>query len=1325
MRIQVGSAARFFPFLFLFLGGIAEAQTVFWNPSAPLLGTATVADAQRAYNWTSEATGGGSYPRSATDDDFNAGTLNGAWTILDKDGFADTPVDPYIDLTVSPNQLTIRARSFDVWHDTNQFVGVYRSDIQGDFDVSVQVVSQTNSNEWAKAGILMRNGFNITNTPGADTAGFAMVALTPNHGVVFQYDVGGSKGSLDAWADTYSTTGALTSAWVRLAKRGTSVTAYYKLTLAATWIQVGAAQTPQSTVANSKIALFASSHDVAKPSTVVFDDFTGGGDLAGATADLNFGGGTSAQAGVNARLGASLSVHSLTFAGAKVGFDFLTSSLTVVDTANFSAAKAVTAGTGALLFGDGNQKLTPRAATALPAISKSTGGTLTLAGSSLTAGKLTLSGGALNCGGMSHEFTGLNASGGSILGLDAQDTLAFTSDANFTGISALPPAGTIQLRAVSGALDFTPGAAAFNNLILWPRPLTANARIAVKGTELGLGGNLILRDEKIAAASTFTADVDFKSGNPNVTVAGSVQRSAAGVTGGANSLRLNLGKGTWTLAGDADFAVSKLLAADSATLEFTAATPIEQNLSAGAGLLGDLRHTGEGVLKLAQSGQKLNAVSFSQTNGTLNLNGSDFSVTGNFSIANGEPASITGLGGRELKSGGNMSFMGTVSTQLDLNPATGWKATAAGSLVADWADIGKSDATGSAAPGSATENCVDKTGNVKWNFQTLIPSFTLQPASKEVLLGKAVVFKVKSSGVGTIDYAWRRRGDTTVIQTGDSLFFAKVDASQAGARYYCTATNLNGSVESNDAVLTVDIPPTIDAQPADSSVVLGKPVSFTVTAHGTPTLQYAWRRTGDAATVWGTGPTLSLDSTTAAQDGYTFTCTVSHPSFGSVVSRAAKLTLKYPPKITRQPGNLTVTPGQKATFTIGASGTAPLAYSWTRLGDTAELSKDSSLVREPAALGDSDVYVCRVSNAYGTATSQPAKLNVVEAATIVREPADVTTGPGRKAVFSVGVAGAKTLAFAWRKKGDTTVIGRDTLLVLDSVKLAANGSIFVFTVSNAYGADTSREAKLSVVTCDSVFTVVPETLSVDEGQTAILKGKSACSAARIWTVVSGPGPRLLDPEIDTLSFAAPRLAADTVIVFNFSAKYGDAWVSKKSVVKVLEAIPDPKFTVPVPGKWKTPKPYVVRPTLTNSAALKASKYQTPLRYQWFLSAPIADTVQAGDSLTLSDPTQGGNLEVTLCLDNGGSSSCLVHTVQIDLASVSLARRAARFGPVSVQGRVLAWNTDADVRVWDFRGRVLWRGRGTAGGTAYLPEAAARDLLGGRARLEILRAATGR
>lgn len=1311
MRMPGGSSSRVWVFAYLLVGSLANAQIFYWNPSAPLLNGS--AEAQKAYNWTATAAGGGVYPKSSFDDDFSANSIGTAWTFRDADSSASTGTG-----TIASGQLTLSGRGADVWLSQNQFTGVYRSDITGDFDVSVKVVSQSSAastHEWAKAGIMMRN--NIA-AGAADSGGFAIVAVTPSHGVTFQYDTTGNVGGLDGYATSPSVT---LPCWIRMAKSGTSVTGYYRTDSTKAWTQVGGARTPQSTAANSKIALFASSHDATKTTTAVFDDFAGGGNISATGLDLRFGIGTGAQAAADARLTADLSARSVAFAGATVGFDFLAATLTVSDSANFSAAKSVAAGTGALAFvGNGAQKLVPRANDTLPALSKSGNGALTIAVNPAVAGKLTLSG-SLNCGGLNQEFAGLAASGGSIIGLDAADTLTFSGDANFASLTALPTAGAIQLRAVSNTLAFTPGTAPFNDLILWPRPLAGDAAIAVKAGALDVRGSLIVRDEKIGASSAFSGKIDFKAGSPDVTLAGALLSALAGASSGVNSLILDMGKGTWAVKGDVNLALPAGLIADSATLDFKADAPAVQSLSIGTDSLGAVRHSGTGTVNLALLGQPFKAGSFSQSSGVLNLNGSNLIAAGDLTIANGSAGSIVGLEGRELKAGGNISLSGTSAARLGLNtPGKTWKATAGGSLVADWADLSGSDAGGSASAGAATANCLDNGRNVHWNFETSPPSFVLQPASKSVLAGKPVVFKAKAAGSTPIAYEWRKAGDTaTVLSTIDSLIIPIVDLSQNGSAYYCTATNSVGSVRSLDAVLTVVTAPLIDVQPADSSVVAGKPVSFTVAAHGTAPLQYAWRKTGDAGTVLGTGPTLSLDSATAALDGASFACTVTN-AYGNVVSRAAVLTLKYPPKITRQPASATGTAGLKASFSIGATGTKPLAFAWTRANDTAVLSTDSVLTLGPLALADSDSYVCQVSNPYGTAASQPAKLTVVQAATIAREPADVSVGPGRKAVFIAGVEGAKPLAYAWRRKGDTTVISRDTLLAIDSVKLKDNGSIFVFTVSNAYGADTSREAKLTVVTCDSVFKVAPETLTVDEGQPAVVAGTAACSVARRWAVISGPAPRILDPEVDTLAFIAPRLAADTALVLSFSAQYGEVWPERRAIVKIREAIPDPKFTLPKPGKWTGTRTYVVRPTLTNQAALKASKYAPPLRYQWFLSAAMADTAQAGDSLTLSRPTQGGNLDVTLCMDNGGSSTCLVHTVDIDLATVSLVRRAARFGPVSLQGRMLDWNADADVRIWDFRGRVLWQGRGRAGASASLPEAAARDLLRGRARLEIRR-----
>src|SRR3989442_13845029 len=58
-------------------------------------------------------------------------------------------------------------------------------------------------------------------------------------------------------------------------------------------------------------------------------------------------------------------------------------------------------------------------------------------------------------------------------------------------------------------------------------------------------------------------------------------------------------------------------------------------------------------------------------------------------------------------------------------------------------------------------------------------------------------------------------------------------------------------------------------------------------------------------------------------------------SAGTVTSASATLTVNpapVAPAITSQPVNQTVTAGQTATFTVAASGTAPLAYQWQKNG---------------------------------------------------------------------------------------------------------------------------------------------------------------------------------------------------------------------------------------------------------------------------------------------------------------------------------------------------------------------------------------------------------
>jgi hypothetical protein len=82
------------------------------------------------------------------------------------------------------------------------------------------------------------------------------------------------------------------------------------------------------------------------------------------------------------------------------------------------------------------------------------------------------------------------------------------------------------------------------------------------------------------------------------------------------------------------------------------------------------------------------------------------------------------------------------------------------------------------------------------------------------------------------------------------------------------------------------------------------------------------------------------------------------------------------PTISSQPTSLTVTTGQTATFTVSATGTAPLAYQWYM--NTTVVGTNSStltIMQTPIADNAAQIYVT-VSNTAGTITSNTVTLNV-------------------------------------------------------------------------------------------------------------------------------------------------------------------------------------------------------------------------------------------------------------------------------------------------------------------------------------------------------------
>jgi hypothetical protein len=172
------------------------------------------------------------------------------------------------------------------------------------------------------------------------------------------------------------------------------------------------------------------------------------------------------------------------------------------------------------------------------------------------------------------------------------------------------------------------------------------------------------------------------------------------------------------------------------------------------------------------------------------------------------------------------------------------------------------------------------------------------------------------------------------------------------------------------------------------------------------------------------------------------------------------------PTITSQPVSQTVSVGSSATFTVAASGTAPLAYQWRFNGTAISGATSASFTLTHAQAANAGSYSVVVSNSVGTATSNAATLTVsttATAPTITSQPASQTVNVGGTASFSVAASGTAPLSYQWRFNG-AAISGATSGSFTVTNAQTANAGSYTVVVTNSVGTATSSVATLTVNT---------------------------------------------------------------------------------------------------------------------------------------------------------------------------------------------------------------------------------------------------------------------
>ncbi len=386
---------------------------------------------------------------------------------------------------------------------------------------------------------------------------------------------------------------------------------------------------------------------------------------------------------------------------------------------------------------------------------------------------------------------------------------------------------------------------------------------------------------------------------------------------------------------------------------------------------------------------------------------------------------------------------------------------------------------------TVNNGCIPVSGS-PFNVNVLnLPTIQTQPTVQtEACVGTNYTLTVNATNAQT--YQWYKNNVAIAGETTNT-YSKSVSASDAGT-YKVVITNGCGySINSNNAILTVNTLPTITSSPANTTVCVGQPISASVsaTANSGGNLRYIWT-SGGSEIAGATSSNFTIAKASANENGKVYTVSVLNDcnipvnggSFTVTVGdkpKDVKITTSIPNNAVT--GNPAVCVGSPITFSVESvsNGYNP-SYTWYKDDVSKGISSNSALSISSSATTDAGIYKLSVSNTCGTTTSNSITIGVHEKPIIANQPESSITACELTTVTLSGLAQNKpgtnsAITYTWYYNNNPFTLNAPNL-ILTNIKTDETGN-YQLRASNECGAVSSNTSVLTVVSKPKYSIITP------------------------------------------------------------------------------------------------------------------------------------------------------------------------------------------------------------------------------------------------------------